>query len=247
LEIINLGNQIVNTYLVKTDSYFLLVDTGYTEQFSGFCKKLVAKNIRLNEIDYVFLTHAHDDHAGFLNELLHHTNAKVIMHHKAIEGLRKGQNSFDGGCSSKMALLFCKLMGFFGKGEHRFPPIEKCYEGRCIAVDEHNKKDIESKLHAKIIETPGHTPCSISLLMNDGSLFCGDAAMNGLPSIHRTTIWVGDLKEFISSWELIIATNPTRILPGHGNPFPVTDLSKFLSRAANKKLYPLRYNAKFKE
>lgn len=111
---------------------------------------------------------------------MHHTNAKVILHHKAIEGLRKGQNSFVGGCSGKIVLLFCKLMGFFGKGKHRFPPIEKRYEGRYIAVDEHNKSDIESKLHGKIIETPGH-----------------------------------------------------------GNPFPVTD--KFLSKAANKKLYPLRY------
>jgi glyoxylase-like metal-dependent hydrolase (beta-lactamase superfamily II) len=240
LEVINLGNQIVNTYLIKTDSCCILIDTGYAEQFSGFCKKLAARNIGLNEIDYIFLTHAHDDHAGFLNEILRDSNAKVIMHNKAIEGLRKGQNSFDGGCSGRPALLFCKLMGFFGKGEHRFPPVDKCYEDRCITVNEHNRNNIESILQGKIIETPGHTPCSISLLMNDGSLFCGDAAMNGFPSIHRTTIWIGDLQEYFSSWEAIIAANPTRIFPGHGKPFPVTDLSQFLPKATNKKLYPLR-------
>lgn len=81
MEIINLGNRIVNTYLIKTESYCLLIDTGYTGQFSGFCKKLVTRNINLNEIDYVFLTHAHDDHAGFLNDILKNTNAKVIMHY----------------------------------------------------------------------------------------------------------------------------------------------------------------------
>lgn len=240
MEIINLGNRIVNTYLVRTDSCCILVDTGYAEQFSGFRKRLAAKNISLNEINYVFLTHAHDDHAGYLNDILQHTDAKVIMHYKAIEGLRKGQNSFDGGCSGKIALLFCKLMGLFGKGEHKFLPIEKRYEDRCILVDEHSKSDIESKLHRKIIETPGHTPCSISLLMNDGTLFCGDAAMNGFPSIHRTTIWIGDLQEYFNSWKVIIAANPTRMLPGHGKPFTVADLSGFLSKEGSKKLYPLR-------
>lgn len=239
LEIINLGNRVVNTYLIKAESYCILIDTGYEEQFSSFCRKLAAKQIGLNEIQYVFLTHAHDDHAGFLNDILQHTNAKIIMHYKAIEGLRRGQNSFNGGCSGKLALLFCKLMGLLGKGKHRFPPIQECYEKRCILVDEYNKKDIESEIHGKIIETPGHTACSISLLMEDGSLFCGDAAMNGFPSIHRTTIWVNNLQEFCNSWKLIIETNPTRVFPGHGIPFPVSDLSRFLSRVETKKLYPL--------
>lgn len=239
MDIINLGNRIVNTYLIKTESYYLLIDTGYEEQFPGFCKKLAAHNISLNEIDYVFLTHAHDDHAGFLNDILQHTNAKIIMHPKAMEGLRRGQNSFDGGCPNKLALLFCKLMGLLGKGEHRFPPIEKQYENRCILIDGHNKKDIESKLHGKIIETPGHTDCSISLHLDEGALFCGDAAMNGLPSIHRVTIWVSDLQLFCSSWESIIASNPTRIFPGHGKPFLVTDLCRLLPRIATKRLYHL--------
>lgn len=239
LEILNLGNKIVNTYLIKTTKCCILIDTGYAEQFSAFCKKLDARDINLNDIDYVFLTHAHDDHAGFLNDILRHTKASIIMHPKAIEGLRRGQNSFNGGCSSRLALLFCKLMGLFGKGEHKFPPIEAQYEERCIPVCEHNKKEIESKLQGQIIETPGHTDCSISLLLDDGTLFCGDAAMNGLPSLHRTTIWVGDLHEFCGSWKSIISINPARICPGHGNPFPVSDLSRFLSKAAAGKLYPL--------
>lgn len=30
-------------------------------------------NIKSSDIKYVFLTHAHDDHAGFLNEVLEET------------------------------------------------------------------------------------------------------------------------------------------------------------------------------
>jgi glyoxylase-like metal-dependent hydrolase (beta-lactamase superfamily II) len=33
-------------------------------------KKLASFNVPMAEIKYVFLTHVHDDHAGFLNELL---------------------------------------------------------------------------------------------------------------------------------------------------------------------------------
>jgi len=240
MEIINLGNRIMNTYLIRTENCSILVDTGYQEQFSGFCNKLVSRNLSLNEIEYVFLTHAHDDHAGFLNDILQHTNAKVIMHSKAIEGLRRGQNSFEGGCSGKLALLFCNIMGLFGKGEHRFPPIKECFEERCILIDSNNKKDIEDKIHCKIIETPGHTTCSISLLTEDGSLFCGDAAMNGLPSIQRITIWINNLREFHKSWELMIDANPKIIYPAHGTPFPVSDLKKFLSKIEARKLYPLK-------
>jgi len=240
LEIINLGNRIMNTYLIKTEYCCLLIDTGYAEQFSGFYNKLASRNIGLNKIDYVFLTHAHDDHAGFLNDVLQHTNAKVIMHYKAVEGLRRGQNSFDGGCSGKLALLFCKIMGLLGKGEHRFPQIKKCFEERCILIDCNNKNDIESKIHGKIIETPGHTSCSISLLMDDGSLFCGDAAMNGFPSIQRITIWINNLREFYKSWELMIYTNPRMIYPAHGAPFPISDLRKFLSKVEARKLYSLK-------
>ena len=44
-------------------------------------------------------TLAHDDHAGFLNEVLAATGADVILHPGAVEGLKRGQNSFEGGCS----------------------------------------------------------------------------------------------------------------------------------------------------
>ncbi len=240
MEIINLGNRIMNTYLIRTEYCSILVDTGYPEQFSGFYNRLSSKNLSLNEIEYIFLTHAHDDHAGFLNDILQHTNAKVIMHCKAIEGLRRGQNSFEGGCSGKLALLFCKIMGLLGKGEHRFPPIKECFEERCILIDNDNKKDIESKIHGIIIETPGHTSCSISLLTEDGSLFCGDAAMNGFPSIQRITIWINNLREFYRSWEFMIDANPKMIYPAHGLPFPVSDLRKFLSKVETRKLYSLK-------
>ena len=158
---------------------------------------------------------------------------------KALERLYKGQNSFHGGCTTKIALLFCFLMKFVGKGKHLFPPITQEYSCRCIQVTEQNRKQVELLLQGKIIDTPGHTADSISLLTNDGSLFCGDAAMNGLPSLHRITIWAEDKTDFLKSWETIIALRPNLIYPGHGKPFGYDDLKINLKRAKNMELLPI--------
>ncbi len=131
-------------------------------------------------------------------------------------------------------------MKFVGKGKHLFPSIKQEYQYRCIQVTEQNRKQVELLLQGKIIDTPGHTADSISFLLNDGSLFCGDAAMNGLPSLHRITIWAEDKTAFLKSWETIIALRPNLIYPGHGKPFEYKDLKINLKRAKNMELLPIQ-------
>ncbi|WP_332965128.1 hypothetical protein [Clostridioides difficile] len=74
-------------------------------------------------------------------------------------------------------------------------------------MSDKNRKEIEKELNGKIIDTPGHTADSISLLIDDGVLFCGDSAMNGFPSTHKITIFAESKLEFIQSWKTIINTN----------------------------------------
>jgi glyoxylase-like metal-dependent hydrolase (beta-lactamase superfamily II) len=186
------------------------------------------------------LTHVHDDHAGVLNEIFaEFPDVQVIMSHKAIEVLYSGQNSFTGECTSRLALFFCYFMKLLGKGEHRFPALNQEFEKRCILVSDNNREEVEVKLCGLIINTPGHTTDSISLLLNDGTLFCGDAAMNGLPSLHKITIWVEDKESFLQSWQTIIAFKPTKIYPGHGSPFGYGELEKNECYVRKMKLNPL--------
>lgn len=93
----------------------MLIDTGYPGQFNGFCKELKKNNIGAKGISYILLNHAHDDHTCFLNDLLGSSDAKVILHLKAVERLKEGQNSFTGGCVSYLALIFCEIMKLLGK------------------------------------------------------------------------------------------------------------------------------------
>ncbi len=144
------------------------------------------------------MTHAHDDHAGFLNYILTmNSHVKIIMSKKALEKLYCGENSFNGYCTGYISFSFCQFMKLVGKGTHQFPPLKSCYEERCIVVSNNNKKQVGNMLGGTIIETSGHTVDSIiSLLLNDGTLFCGDAIMNGFPSVHKITIWLEDINEF---------------------------------------------------
>jgi len=130
-------------------------------------------------------------------------------------------------------------MKLAGKGKHLFPKLKQEYQCRCIQVSEQNRRQAELLLQGRIIDTPGHTVDSISLLLNDGSLFCGDAAMNGLPSLHRITIFAEDKTAYLKSWETIIALRPKIIYPGHGKPFKYSELIKNINRAKNMKLLPL--------
>ncbi len=237
MEIINIGNRVNNNYIVKLKKGFLLIDTGYPEQFNSFKKKLRDQNIGLKDIFYILLTHAHDDHAGFLNELLDYTDAKVILHHLAVDRLKKGQNSFDGGCTSYLALTFCRIMKLLGKGEHKFPPVDR--SERYMIIDDSTKQIIEKELSGTIINLPGHTIDSIGLLLKDGSLFCGDAAMNGFPSLNRITIWIENINNFQRSWEVMIKKNPSKIYPSHGRPFMKEDLKRNLNKINNLNLYEL--------
>lgn len=241
MKIVNAGGRIVNNYLYPVEGGYVLVDTGYAGAFPRFLKRLRRAGIDVRAISYVFLTHAHDDHAGFLNEVLHAApHAKVVAHSAALVGLRRGQNSFAGGCTSRLALGFCRLMKLLGHGEHRFPPLETSLEERFVAITAENREALEIALGGLILETPGHTEDSISLLLPDGSLFCGDVAMNGFPSLHKITIWMENRADFCTSWEALIRLQPKCIYPGHGRPMPVRALAKNLSHALRTRLWLLK-------
>lgn len=240
MELYNVGNRVMNTYVYHTSAGYIMIDTGYEHSFRAVERKLNKLGIELSDIRYVFLTHAHDDHAGFLNELLSKcTHVKVMMSDKAMPVLLRGQNSFAGGCSGLAAFAFCKLMGLAGKGRHLFPAVERQYLDRFIEISPQNLSYAEALLQGKILFTPGHTSDSISLKIGN-IIFCGDAAMNGVPSFKRITIWIEDKKSFYHSWDILIAEQADFIYPAHGKPFCSCDLKAYQSRIPKVKLYTLK-------
>ena len=138
------------------------------------------------------------------------------------------------------AFLFCQLMALLGNSEHRYPRLSEEHLAKIITPNENDQAQVESALNGKIFFTPGHTEDSISLLV-DGNLFCGDAAMNGIPSSHRITIWVEDKTAFEGSWEIMLASGAKKIYPAHGSPFCPCELKKNKKFIAGLRLRPLKH------
>ena len=240
VRIYNAGSRVMNTYVYPAPAGWVMVDTGYDGGLAAVKRRLKRKGVALSELRYVFLTHAHDDHAGFLNELLSSCPwIKVIASGKAIPTLLRGQNSFEGGCGGFGAFAFCKFMGLLGRGKHLFPAIDRRHLDRFLEISPQNQEDLEKLLGGKILTTPGHTADSISLKVDD-IVFCGDAAMNGVPSSKRVTIWIEDKAEFQRSWDVLLAERAKLIYPAHGKPFDPHDLEKYRGRIPKIRLYPLK-------
>ncbi len=225
MEIINFGDFTVNNYIIKTSKGYIVVDTGYAGNFNRFCKKLKEHRISFDEIKFIFITHAHDDHVGFLNELICNTDAKLIMHSESPERLIAGHNKYVGGHPNLLAKFFLGIMSLLGKGKHEFPVVK--VDNDTLLWNGENQFFKEMGIELEIISLPGHTSDLIGLLTDDGILLCGDASMNGFPSIKRNIIWIENLEDYKKSWDRMIESSAREIYPSHGAPFPKKDLIKY--------------------
>ena len=66
MKIMNVGDRIMNTWVYERPDGYIMVDTGYPEKMRNVEKRLKRYGIDWTDIRYVFMTHAHDDHAGFI-------------------------------------------------------------------------------------------------------------------------------------------------------------------------------------
>lgn len=136
-------------------------------------------------------THGHIDHVGGTGELKRVTGAPVYLHEEDRPLFER---------APQQAMMF------------GMPPPEVC------AIDhdlpEGARVDFGS-LALRTIHTPGHSPGSVSLLIDDLCL-CGDTLFAG--GIGRTDIWGGSFETLAHSIrEKLYTLDPaTVVIPGHG-------------------------------
>ncbi|AEH06899.1 MBL fold metallo-hydrolase [Methanothermococcus okinawensis] len=178
-----------NTYLMVGKKN-ILIDPGTPNTFKLLKDKI--SNIA-KDIDYVINTHCHYDHTGSDYLYEEYFNAPVIIHNLEVDDLKNNTNT--------------TVSGLFGKeliSPKEIIPINEISE-------ELKKWDIE------IIETPGHTRGSISIIYKD-NLITGDTLFAyGVGRWDFPTGSLVDLRSSISKLERIAyERNIVNILPGHG-------------------------------
>ncbi len=229
-EVIRIKLGSVNDYLVRIDTGYLLVDTSFAGDYHEFMKQLKELKISPREIKYLFLTHHHDDHAGFAARLLKETGATLIVHEKALAPLAQGR-SLDtvvpaNACTKIVFEVFTALKD--KKHENfSYPPVVP--EKNSIIVTGDERKILRRfGIAGDILYTPGHSSDSITLLLDDGSAFAGDVAMNimGFCALNHRPIYIEDMNQVFASWKKLLNEGAKVIYTAHGEPFPAEELKR---------------------
>jgi glyoxylase-like metal-dependent hydrolase (beta-lactamase superfamily II) len=173
---IDLG--ITTCYMLNAWDGYLLIDTGYEKDYPKFRRALAKLGIGVEEIRWLLLTHHHDDHAGFAARLVEETGCRLIVHTDAVEPLARGESLETmeplNGCIRAVFELFSIFHGGF-----RYPPLSVgAGDGGRIIVEADREIPDETGISGRIITTPGHCGDSISVILDGGEAFVGDAGMN---------------------------------------------------------------------
>jgi len=185
-----------NCYLVAEDRGCrgVMIDPGADPQIIlGRCSALDLSIVK------ILITHAHWDHIGAVREIKEKTSAEICCHEEDLPFYN--------------ALV--EQLAFMGMDGEPPPPVDHF-------VGDNEKLSVAG-LDFTVLHTPGHSPGSVSYLI-ENILFCGDVLFEG-GGVGRTDLPGGSapqLKDTIT--DRIFSLPPeTVIYPGHG---PETTVAK---------------------
>jgi hydroxyacylglutathione hydrolase len=203
----------VNCYLVKTDTGFVLIDTGSSNKRTELENELISAGCKPAHLKLILLTHGDFDHTGNAAYLRQTFGAKIAMHkddaamaeHGDMFANRKSPNLL----LRMIAPLIPILVGF-GRS-NRFKP--DFYVGEGDDFSGHG-------FAARVLSIPGHSKGSIGILTASGDLFCGDLLANyGEPALSSI---MDDLAAARASVERLTSLEVHTVYPGHGKPFALS-------------------------
>lgn len=232
--------SVTNCYLLKMKKGYLLVDTGYESDLDTFKQELQKNSVDVKDINYLFLTHHHNDHSGLLNFLVDSNNSiRIIMHSYASEALLIGKNvdligNEKRGVPNKRVRFIIFARKKLKSSWISTFPVYKTRDTDIIVTEDNDSILRKIGIGGKIICTPGHTKGDISLILDDGNCFCGDSVMNNpivnILGAKYMTIGIGDLDEYYNGWNKLLRNGAMTIYPAHGKPVNAKKLKRYLGK-----------------
>ena len=196
-----------NVFLLTNEEKNILIDTSPAYRWKKLEKNLMAFGVQ--HIDYLVLTHTHFDHAANANRIKEKYGARVIVHKTEASFLEKGENILPRGTNLLSQTIIRVMKNTFT----RWFGYEPCtYDYVVDSV--FDLKDFG--FSACIIHTPGHTPGSISLIIDNEIALVGDTMFG----IFRNSVFppfANDVEQLIASWGKLLKTGCSVFLPSHGS------------------------------
>lgn len=195
-----------NVCLLTDNKSNILIDTSVKSDWNKLDKRL--KNLEINHIDYLILTHTHFDHAGNARKIKEKYNSLVIVQKNGAEYLTSGDNIIPKGTNlftQFLIFLFAKIV--FPRW--RYEPCE--FD---ILVD--SFLDLKRfGFNAYLTNTIGHSKDSMSMIIDNEIAIVGDS-MFGVFKRSIMPPFGTDIRELINSWGKLLETNCKIFIPGHG-------------------------------
>jgi hydroxyacylglutathione hydrolase len=198
----------VNCYLIKTETSYVLIDTGCSNSRAELESGLLGAGCEPGGLKLIVLTHGDFDHSGNAAYLRKEFGAKIAMH-RDDSGMVERGDIFGG--REKGPFIFKMLAPIFfrfGRSK-RFRPDLYLDDGDGLA---------EYGLEARVLHIPGHSRGSIAVLTAGGQLFSGDLVVRKNRPVRNSLI--DDPAAASASIARMKRLKINTVYPGHGRSFP---------------------------
>ena len=195
-----------NIYLIKTENGYILVDGGMPKKEKELDEILAQAGIDLKSVQLIVATHGHLDHVGTIAHSQKVTGGKVLCHRSFSDHLVNGkaETAVPRNLLGRLLNFLTSLTG--NKFEGAKPDI---------LIDDEFDLD-EYGIAGKIIHTPGHSPSSISIVLDNGEALIGDLVREEGSGSIGLGMFYDDRKVVRESLEKVAAFEPRTIYLSHG-------------------------------
>lgn len=217
-----------NAYLVVGERP-ILVDTGSRGDAPKIAAGCAAAGVQIRDLALILHTHVHSDHFGNTRDLATEAGCPVAYHAGDRTLAMRGNNGPLRGVGLRGRILARLLNNL----PFRAIPADIDAEDR-MRLDDFG-------IAGSVLHTPGHTPGSISVLLDSGDAIIGDVIMGGhaggaiRPSKPNFHYFADDLPGAMASLDRILAATSGRLFVGHGGPLHHEAVVKWRRRHAGRR------------
>ena len=212
--------QALNSYLVKGQERFLIIDTGMNREecLRPMLSALQELDVDLNKTDF-FITHLHADHSGLVGKLATETSKvyfnkpdAAIVNNESVgpESRWEKVDSFYRYNGFPEKELEKALQSHPGRKFRGTQQVDYCFlrEGDIVDIGDYS---------FRCIETPGHSPGHLCLYeASKKILVSGDHILIDItPNITYWPELENSLKHYLENLEKVYSLNVSLVLPGH--------------------------------
>jgi glyoxylase-like metal-dependent hydrolase (beta-lactamase superfamily II) len=192
MNILNVGYDSTNFYVLGTGAGRLMIDVGWPGTLPKLLGVLKRKGMALSDIGYLLVTHYHPDHAGLAQELKA-KGVRLIVLEQQIAAIPKLKQ--------------------YMKPVNPYMEIT-LHDNLRISAGESRAFLRRLGVAGEIVGTPGHSDDSVTLVLDEGAAFTGDLPPPGFADEAASAA-------VEQSWATLRALGARTIYPGHAPPRPL--------------------------